>query len=278
MSSQSKGHSSASQARLAAQIKSSEETPQELSGDTLWGDKFGPEIQHEKDGNINALQRHRYITFRNYHASSQLRDVSGNLLNTEEELREVVQEEIAIREGDHTSSENSKDRLLSLNAKYWTLSQEWWRWRSGLAHGFQSRGFELWRSHPKWYMHRDLIEECAGRQGCCARACGCCVNRDIDDSRTLGAGHCTLECGCCERARGFKVSNEEKKRLEELYKIDKQAEDKGSDFHSLRISRLSIWGLVGDSRKDPFDMIDAKPSYEEMPKNNKRLDRLLWIL
>jgi hypothetical protein len=127
-------------------------------------------------------------------------------------------------------------------------------------------------------MHRDLIKDCAGRQGCCARACGCCVNRNIDDSRTLGAGHCTLECGCCERARGFRVSNEEKKRLKELYKIKRQKE--GADFRSNSITRLSIWGLFGNSWKDPFDMIDdAPPSYEEIPKNNKSpLDRLRKML
>jgi hypothetical protein len=104
----SKGRSSASQARLAAHLKSSEERPQN-SEDRLLGDKGDSEIKKEKNGNINALQRHRYVAFRDRPFTTP--DVSCNLLNTEEELREVVQEEIAIREGDHPSSVNSKDRL-----------------------------------------------------------------------------------------------------------------------------------------------------------------------
>ncbi|KAJ5558274.1 hypothetical protein N7535_008487 [Penicillium sp. DV-2018c] len=262
----SKGCSSAGQARLAAQIKSREEPPQKLKGGEfrLKGDRRDPETQHEKNGDIIALQRYRYVAFYNLQHQGRLRDVAGNLLDTEEDLREVVQEEISIREGDHPSSKNSKDRLLSLNAKYWTLSQEWWRWRSGLHHAFLLPGFELWRSHPKWYMHRDLIEDCAGRQGCCARACGCFWGLDIVPLNADAA-----------RARGFKVSNEEKKRLKKLYKIVGQDKD---DFRSINITRPSIWGLADGNWKNPFDMIDTPPSYEDIPKNNKRLDRLRKIL
>jgi hypothetical protein len=35
------------------------------------------------------------------------------------------------------------------------------KYHSCLEDGYQLRGFELWRSHPKWYMHRDLIKDCA---------------------------------------------------------------------------------------------------------------------
>lgn len=119
-------------------------------------------------------------------------------------------------------------------------------------------------------MHRDLVKHCAGRQGCCARACGCCANRPIDDSRSLGAGHCKLECACCEKARGFKVFNPEKAKLKELYKVNTE---KGTDFFSRWFVRLSMFGVVGDSWKDPFELIeDAPPSYEGIMKDKKNPD------
>ncbi|KAJ5788898.1 uncharacterized protein N7518_005909 [Penicillium psychrosexuale] len=34
-----------------------------------------------------------------------------------------------------------------------------------------------------------------------------------------------------------------------------------------RITRVAIWGLVGDSYESPFDMIDAPPSYEQIAKD-----------
>ncbi|KAK9860026.1 hypothetical protein MYU51_010225 [Penicillium brevicompactum] len=108
------------------------------------------------------------------------------------------------------------------------------------------------------------------RYGCCARACGCCANRSIDDTRSLGVGHCTLECACCDRARGFGISSTEKKRLKELYKVNIE---KGSDFLSRFIVRLSMFGVMGDSWEDPFAMIvDAPPSYEDT-ENVKRVDQ-----
>ncbi|CAG8185086.1 unnamed protein product [Penicillium salamii] len=257
--SSSKRGPAASQARLAAQIGTREALP--LVGEHwIGGDTTDTDIFLGSKGNINSLQRYRYRDYFDNLREIYL-DVCPNLLNTEEKLREVVQEEIANREKGCLST-GSSNRLQFLNARYWSLSQEWWRWRSALHPGTQLWGFELWRSHPRWYMHRDLVNYCVGRQGCCARGCGCCVNRKIDDSRILGIGHCTLECACCERARGFKVSDEEKQRLKELYKIS--LEDR-EDFRSRAIVRTSIWGITGGSWKDPFEVIDdAPPSYEEV--------------
>lgn len=259
--SSSKRGPAASKARLAAQIRTREKPPSD-GAHWMGGDMTDTDILLEKKGDIHALQRHRYQDYFD-NLSKVYVDGCPNLLNTEEKLREVVQEEIANQEKGCPSTGGS-NRLQFLNARYWSLSQEWWRWRSALHPGPQLWGFELWRSHPRWYMHRDLVNDCVGRQGCCARGCGCCVNRKIDDSRILGVGHCTLGCACCERARGFKVPEEEKQRLKELYKISL---DKGEDFRSRAIVRVSIWGITGSSWRDPFDMIeDAPPSYEEVSK------------
>lgn len=173
----------------------------------------------------------------------------------------MVQEEISIKEGPDNLSIDSQRRLDALNIQYWILAQKWWHCRSLLEDGFQLRAFELWRSHPRWYMHQVLVEDCAGRQGCCARGCGCCLDRKIDPTRRLGVGHCTLECGCCRRARGFDVPEEDRRLLKE------QRREDVSKLTKHRITRVSIWGLVGDSYDSPFDMIDAPPSYGQMAKD-----------
>jgi hypothetical protein len=242
-------------------------TPHNPTDMVVGGEKTETETKLERDGNINALQRYRYLTWRNsVHPES-----SCELLDTEENLREVVQEEISIKEGTATPGTNAEERLSILNKKYWLLSQRWWYCRSDLEN-FQLRGFIIWRSHPQWYMHLMLVEECAGRQGCCARGCGCCLDRKIPPSRSLGIGHCTLECGCCRRARGFEVSPTDKKLLKEQFKNTVQERS----YRITRYQRVSMWGLVGDSRKDPFDMIDVPPSYDQIEQ--KGMERLLDLV
>lgn len=231
-----------------------------------------------KKSDLNLLQWHRLRDI--LHRSSMqspnnwpyhtIRDVSPLLLSTEEDLCEVVQEEIAIQQTDTGSlkSEGST-RLDYLQEKYWELSQKWWRWRFALEPGAQERAFELWRSHPRWYMHRELIKECTSRQGCCSRDCGCCVSRKIDESRHLGVGHCTLECACCERARGFKISSKTKERVKKMSQIEYSAEKSAIlDYRSLKIIRLSMFGITGGNWKNPFDMIeDVPPGYDQISKN-----------
>ena len=228
------------------------------TGMAIGGEKTEMEIKLERDEDINALQRYRYLT---WCKNAIHPEVSYELLDTEESLREVVQEEISIKEGTATPGVNAQERLRILNTKYWLLSQRWWYCRSDLE-DIQLRAFKLWRSHPQWYMHRALVEECAGRQGCCARGCGCCLNRKLLPSRSLGIGHCTLECACCRRARGFEVSPTDKKLLKEQFKNTVQ--ERG--YRITRYRQVSIWGLVGESLEDPFDMIDAPPSYDQIEK------------
>lgn len=226
---------------------------------TIPGDGGSVEADLEKSGKVNELQRHRLSLFRKSTVHFGIPDSSFDLLNTEQELRELVQEEIAIREGLSLNT-LAGTRLRYLNVQYQILSQRWWFYRGNLEPTGQMRAFELWRSHPLWYMHSELVNDCVGRMGCCARGCGCCSNRTIHTSRSLGIGHCTLECGCCSKARRFEFSGLQKADLRELYKF-KRGDKK--NYRSVRIARIMIWGLFGDSWANPFDMINAPPTYEE---------------
>ncbi|CRL23796.1 unnamed protein product [Penicillium camemberti] len=231
-------------------------------GTRLIGDKTSEEVNLERSGDINALQRYRLGQYLDQVERNDTEPpfASYQILFIEEDLREVVQEEISIKKR-ATLKKDDKDRLDTLNARYWFLEQKWWSYHSYLADGHQLRAFELWRSHPKWYMHRVLVEDCASRRGCCARGCGCCLNRRIDPTRGLGVGHCTFECACCRRARGFGVSRRDKKTLKE------EDREEISKLARHRITRVALWGLVGDSFENPFDMIDAPPSYGQIAKD-----------
>ena len=230
----------------------------------LIGDKTSEEVDLEQRGDINALQRYRFVLHWNKYRTRPPSS-SRKLLFVEEDLREVVQEEISIKEGLDALSKDAKEKLDALNVKYRLLEQLWWHHRSCLEDGFQLRGFQLWRSHPKWYMHRVLVEDCAGRQGCCARECGCCLNRKT--TRTLGVGHCTVECGCCRRARGFDFSEEDKRLLKE------RCREEITNITRHRLTRVAIWGLVGGSYDSPFDLIDAPPSYDAKDKAVAKKDK-----
>ncbi|CAG7972623.1 unnamed protein product [Penicillium salamii] len=234
--------------------------------DIIPGDKGEIEVELERNGDFNALQRYRYVTHLKYIISP---DTAPRLLDTEENLREVVQEEMSIKNG--TVTLETEERLRVLNAQYWRLSQQWWSSRSGLSH-CQLRAFTLWRSQSDWYMHPSLVECCAGRQGCCARGCGCCTNRKVDPSRSLGIGHCTVECACCRKARGFEVSPDEKKKLKAQFKIEQPK----PEFYTARMERVSIWGLCANDWGDKRDtMINAPPSYDQIEKGKTGLMKRL---
>ncbi|CAG8241469.1 unnamed protein product [Penicillium salamii] len=121
-------------------------------------------------------------------------------------------------------------------------------------------------------MHRELVESCASRQGCCARGCGCCTNRRVDPSRSLVIGHCTIECACCRKARGFEVSPDEKKKLKAQLKIDRPR----ATYYTTRMKQVSIWGLRANDSGDKHDMmIDAPPSYGQIEKGKTGLMKRL---
>lgn len=157
-----------------------------------------------------------------------------------------------------------KPGSIIVNKTIWQLSREWWNHRSEFGEGFVSRAFDLWRSHPTWYMHEVLVEDCVRKQGCCSRGCGCCAKRQLS-TRQLAAGHCALTCGCCRTARGFELTQEEEN---EIYAAqDFQA---NTNFYD-RIELASIWGLRLDSYESPFDLI--KSGGEQVDDGNGELCR-----
>jgi hypothetical protein len=186
-------------------------------------------------------------------------DLSAALLHIETILRGTFQQEImwneklveAITENgshDHPKTREIREKLDALNKEYWLLERDWWGYRSGFIEGPLTRGFDLWRSNPRWYMHRFLVEDCAGRGGCCGRSCGCCLHREMSPARKLGVGHCTGDCGCCIKTRGFVLNTEDKKKLDLLFGISLENED----LYYHRIIWASIWGLPSSSHNSPI--------------------------
>ena len=52
------------------------------------------------------------------------------------------------------------------------------------------------RHERLWYMRKEMVDDCAGRGGCCSRGCGCCARRSLSENPKI-KGHCTTECWCC---------------------------------------------------------------------------------
>ncbi|KAJ5146443.1 uncharacterized protein N7515_001007 [Penicillium bovifimosum] len=159
----------------------------------LLGEPSLRETELEKNGDINALQRYRrdrYIYELDLHGGS---DCLEDFLETERQLRETIQRMTRL-------GEQNKQEFEDLQNRYRYLERQWGKYRSAFSNGPLSRAFDLWRSHPRWYMHPVLREDCAARGGCCSRECGCCLNRSLNLARTHAAGHCTAECGCCRKA------------------------------------------------------------------------------
>ncbi|CAG7974757.1 unnamed protein product [Penicillium salamii] len=207
------------------------------------------EIKLEQSGDINTLQRYRYKTHRDkpmddqdYYSSQIIA-----LLSTEQDLRHFAQEEVFVRDlpGE---PEESKTRLRKINRTLWGLKRKWWKHRTEFGQGVLSRAFDLWRSNPLWYMHEVLVEDCAQKQGCCARGCGCCEKRQKTSTRHA-AGHCALTCGCCRKHRGFELTPEEEEDIHNEFDLD----DDG-DFYE-RIELASIWGLRLNFNNAPNDLI-----------------------
>lgn len=71
------------------------------------------------------------------------------------------------------------------------------------------------RENPKWYLRKELIDDCIRGDGCCARGCGCCQTRHTRNKSRRGIGHCTVEFGCCASNRGFEFTETEKTRFAE---------------------------------------------------------------
>ncbi|KAJ5774637.1 hypothetical protein N7457_009533 [Penicillium paradoxum] len=129
----------------------------------LPGEKTQDEIKIEKSGDINALQRYRWNMVRK--APSYV-GRAIELLRIEQDLRNTVQEEQCLaKKPEATGSwllyRNDVQAVLqALKKRYWLLELQWWKVRNSFVEGPLIRAFDLWRSHPLWYMHRVLFEDC----------------------------------------------------------------------------------------------------------------------
>ncbi|CAI7650102.1 unnamed protein product [Penicillium glandicola] len=224
-------------------------------------EKTQDEIKIQETGDIDALQRYRWKVV---NKGPSYVDRAIELLRIEQDLRNTAQEEKCLEKKTETVGSwplyrnDVQAELQVLNKRYWVLERQWWKVRNSFVEGPLIRAFDLWRSHPLWYMHRVLFEDCVRRGGCCSRRCGCCVDRNTDERRQLGAGHCTIECGCCHQARGFELTKREKKK----FLSDFHIVNDGGSLYRQKINRVSIWGLSIDSHDSPFDLIVTPPGCE----------------
>lgn len=127
--------------------------------------------------------------------------------------------------GDHLAGAQdpgSDTDLKELNRIAWFLEREWRYFRSEItgSPSVMERGFVQWRSNPRWYMHRVLVEDCVNRGGCCGRSCGYCESRERETSSVgkLGIGHCTVECGLLQCSR-FCTDSRGKERVGKAIRI-----------------------------------------------------------
>lgn len=231
---------------------------------SLAGDNTKDEEDLQNKGAIARLQWYRYKT--RYREPGTF-VYWGYLLALERTLRETFQREIRLES--KLQAMNVKQPLLrddaadpkkelgSLRRHYWNCERQWWECRANFPADTLSRGFNVWRSNPKWYLHRALRQDCAGRGGCCGRDCGCCLKRPVRPDRVHAIGHCTVECGCCEQARGFKLSKEEKELLNAArFPLFDKLEDQCCEGYIYRLRLVSILGLENGSTQNPFELID----------------------
>lgn len=230
-----------------------------------------------KKNDFGALQQHRLERYTHLKRPSDVEHdhhYMGVLVDTEQSMRQIVQKEESHRQTIKSNekknppstwerlNENLHYSLNNLAREYWILEQKWWRtWREiDETGGYLTRAFQLWRSYPQWYLHRVLREDCAMRDGCCSRGCGCCAKRATEDpytsTRKLGIGHCTVDCACCASARGFCLGGDEHSRASQHSRISGPYED---SRYASKIRDASIWGVLSGDSGHPSDQINDRP-------------------
>lgn len=226
----------------------------------------------EKKGEIYALQAFRSKMSGRHEIAYSRKEHVAEFLQSERRLREIAQREISLAAGIERKSpeEQAKinDKLDTLRADYFLEDLRRERLRSYFIDESLNRAFDLWRSHPYWYLHKTLIDDCATRGGCCGRACGCCRNRKLPPQRRSAVGHCTLECLCCQVSRDFeshRLGDTAKKWVNEMFPLDPQKNYK----YYLKIMMASIYGIKLGSTHNPFDLIDIPPEYEESESSER---------
>ncbi|EGD99922.1 hypothetical protein TESG_07252 [Trichophyton tonsurans CBS 112818] len=127
---------------------------------------------------------------------------------------------------DKSGPKDWQDKLLSQTYIDWALSNKWYEVYKREPNGplrrisdiVVSRIHKTLRNNPtKHLLRQDLYSACKMRDGCCARACQCCMKpRGLYPDKRIYYAHCTLYCGCCIRSRGFVKHEELGKDVENL--------------------------------------------------------------
>lgn len=212
-----------------------------------------------RHGSFHSVQKFRYRTF----TIHQMKDKTDpdvvfilcakiirieaclrNLAQREEDLRERYSslKQKAISKEDKEQLSKWLKELEEIPKKYWILERDLYQREAGIPRGSLVRAYKLWRSYPKWYLHPDLVNDCAGNGGCCGRGCGCCERRGQAVDRRRSVGHCTLNCGCCARNRGFDArdTNDDLKKLEISHFA---LEEQNKSTYSRRMVRSYFFGI-----------------------------------
>ncbi|CAI7590556.1 unnamed protein product [Penicillium viridicatum] len=156
---------------------------------------------------INALQRCRYERYVYEQDLDGKEDRLADFLDVETGLREIAQREISLREQYEQDPTNLEEEFKATEKEYKRLEHEWWMMRDSFD-GPLERAFQFWRSNPRW----------------------------------RAAGHCTAECDCCEKARGFELSEDDKKYFSIRYAVSEDGE-KGLDLKDLHLKNLEMQNL-----------------------------------
>lgn len=239
----------------------------------LLGERTPEEIELEKGSDFRALQRFRYRRYVRHHEDAPEVPCFAAFFRREESLRSICQEEIALKkEPHHTPSQIH--RLKELHRQAWFKEREWRYLRSEIAQppSVLERGFEDWRSNPRWYMHDVLVENCINRGGCCGRDCGCCVSHERETTSVgkLGIGHCTVECDCCRNARGFELTEGEMEDIERRFGfLEMEEEGIPQDyFYQHRLFLASVWGLLRNDQAANFHFEYREPDLTPIFKSH----------
>jgi hypothetical protein len=225
----------------------------------------------EKAGAIHTLQSFRMKAW--YSSQGNFATDLAELFEIEKILRKLYQLEIVSKNElmktlDNTIEESDgaieilQGSLQYVGRAYWATERMWWEQRKNFCPGPVFRGFDLWRSHPRWYLHRALREDCAGNGGCCGRSCGCCLKRPTRSDRLLGVGHCSEMCDCCVRESELKSLHlrgvkELEKPARLLKTINERRQGNISSYERTLAITMAL-GLESGTRQSPFELIDER--------------------
>lgn len=220
-----------------------------------------------KRGSFQSVQEFRARSIRLYIdrdgvKTETLEKLMTEIFRIEWRLRELAQREEGLKE-QYVSLElavNSQEDKKQLSARldgleaipkdYWLLERRLYEQEASLPRGGFLRAYSSWRSNPKWYLHPDLVNDCAGKGGCCGRGCGCCEKRGQAMDRCRSAGHCTVECRCCAKSRGFEVHDTKDIMANHDYCLS-VVKDQSNTTYSWRFHQAYYFGISSEPDAAP---------------------------